>query len=326
MNPRIAHKTADIGLALERLENGFLHSDEPDALLARREAGRPRPEDSRRAQEMVAKIRADQQRDGAWGGGLIPTAETLMRLAELLSSGASPASDSTVTRAMTWLRQRRGSPGRYGEGCTPERHRLGFCEHFLGGFFAPTPPVDSPGQAFTIDCGASFGAGPAGALVASCRALRARLAWGFQSHDDRAHFDGLRRILMAEPYSNEEIAPIDALPELLLTLLEAPRTEPNMYAIRHGLERLVPTQRADGSWPELEIFHVLEALLAAADLGYDVEGLGAAIRRSAGLLAVSQHDDGSWERNPLPRRSRIGWRALKHAAANMENAPVRALA
>lgn len=304
--------TQNVPGALERLEEVFLGSESVDALLARREAGRPLADDPRRAQEKVAEIRTTQGPQGAWNANLLTTAESLIRLAELIPPQPGQLQDPTATRAITWLRSRRGAPGRYGEGCTPERHRRGLCHHFLGGFFAPTPPVDTPDQQLVLSCGAIFPAGQAARLVASCRALRALLVWGVYGNDDWLHLEGLRRILSFDPRDSDAPAPLEALPEILSALLAAPPDEANHSAIRTGLIRLIRSQRADGSWPELDIFHILDMLLVATEKGYGDDEVDAALRRAAGQLAVSQQDHGSWERDTLPRRSWIGWRTLRY--------------
>lgn len=298
--------------ALARLEAAFLDSTGAEAQLARRESGRDDPQ--ARAARTAALVQA-QQPDGSWGGSLTDTAELLLLLAELCDGEPDDDVAAAARHGMDWLRGRRGRPGRYGDGCSPERHRLGICEHFLGGFFAPEPPIPAD-RDLPLPCGAHIPAGPETRLVASCLALRSMLRWGRCGHDERLHLDGLRRLLAIDADRDGTSIAVDAVPAMLLALLEAPADPENPAdheRTARALERIAGTQRADGSWPELDAFYILDVFVAAVDAGLRSPALLAAIRRSAELLAVTQQPDGLWEREATPRRKLIGWRALRTA-------------
>src|SRR5690606_8498357 len=61
---------------------------------------------------------------------------------------------------------------------------------------------------------------------------------------------------------------------------------------------------------------ILEVLLAAVEAGFGTPAIDAAIRRGAGLLAVTQRENGMWERETAPRRALTGWRVLRHALSS----------
>lgn len=298
--------------ALERLESVFIDSAGPEALLARREARRSGVDDQRLARELVAGIVEAQDDDGSWHGALVPTAESLLLLAELAGRRVTKSVERAARSGVDWLRRLRGGPGRFGAGCTPERHALGFCHHSLAGFFRPEPPL-APGEELVLSNGAHYPTGPAAQLAASCLALRACLRWGDHGPDSWLHLDGLRRLLEHEASGESPLVPIEAIPAILLALVEAHALTEAREVIAQMLARLVQTQRADGSWPELDAIAILEVLLAAVDAGFGTPEIDAAIRRGAGLLAVTQRENGMWERDTAPQRALTGWRVLRLA-------------
>jgi len=327
--------------ALDRLEASFLEERSPEALIARREAGLWSSEDETLAAMLASELVGRQQADGSWDGDLCATAHAVVLLAELGPSVERGPIPSAVERATDWLHSRRGAPGRFGDGCTPDLHRLGFCHHFLGGFFAPTfeardasgphnerdphddrdpldergasDPPESPDPAVRLPCGAEFAPGPVASLVASCAALLALLKWGRVGPDARLHLDGVRRLLLVDPREVPGLVPLEAIPALVHVLLAAPERGDADPAVRRGLGRLTQVQRADGSWPEMDALCVLDVLIAASRAGHGNDAVAASLRRGAGLLAVTQRDEGTWERNGSAWRSLIAWRTLRFA-------------
>ncbi|HEX7120693.1 MAG TPA: hypothetical protein VF212_18010 [Longimicrobiales bacterium] len=315
VNPGVTSQTLERALA--RLEAGFLASSGPEALLARREAGRPEAGDDDLAGELVAQMLAAQDADGSWRGGLVATAEAMLLLRELAAPKPPKRVELAARRGVEWLRRLRGRPGRFGAGCSPDRHRLGLCHHSLGGFFAPEPPL-APGEELVLSSGGRFPTGPAAQLAASCLALRACLRWGGHGPDAWLHLDGLRRLLELEARREVELVPLEAFPAILLALVEAHTLAELREVLERMLARMVQTQRADGSWPELDAISILEVLLAAVGAGFGTPAIDAAIRRGAGLLAVTQREDGLWERDTAPRRALTGWRVLRHALSQFD--------
>lgn len=298
---------AAIARALDRLEESFLQRDDAEAIVARAEAGTPAPEDAERVAKCLDGLEA--WFDGEEDRDLVERAEALLLYGELLALAPSRVPGPGAQRTLSELRGSRGAPSRYGEGCTPERHRLGLCHHTLAGFFGPGHDGE-----IVLRNGAVIPAGNAARLVASCIALRALIRFGDSGTDTWLHLEGLRHLLALDPRELGALLPLEALPAILSALAEGPlETEEHRRAAEDVLTRVLLRQRADGSWPELDTFYVLEALLDAHRARLGDERLDAAIRRAAGLLALSQQPDGHWEHDHNPHRTRVGWRALRQA-------------
>jgi hypothetical protein len=77
-------------------------------------------------------------------------------------------------RVLGWLLSRQERAGRFGEGCTEERHARGLCQHFLAGFFAAAGPGESIAP-LTFPSGVTVHDEAPARFAASCFALRAAL-------------------------------------------------------------------------------------------------------------------------------------------------------
>lgn len=296
--------------ARRRAEEVLFHQPSVEGILARREARRSRPADAGLAIALAGELKAAQSQDGSWGGNLLRSAQALLRLRDLEPGAAAAA--SAVSRGLSWLRGRQGAPGRYGDGCDPSAHGVGVCHHFLAGFFAPCPPEDTL-AAIRLDCGAPVEGEPDTRVAASCVALRALLAWGEWGSELSLHVDGLCRIAGLWRRWAEGLLSPPAHLTVVRALLDAPASAQRETAARHGLGLMLRAQRADGTWPDVDVFLVLDVLHAAQASQHDDNRMGDAVRRAAGLLAVSQQEDGSWGSEDMPRRTLIGWRALRAA-------------
>src|SRR5690606_20442576 len=304
---------AAIQRALGAVEAYLRESNRAEALLARREAGLTGPGDAAAAEAAAAAILDAQHDDGSWGGGLLDTAEALLALHELWDG--EDRGSGQLERGLDWLRTRRGVAGRYGEACDPHRHELSLCHHFLGGFFSPAPP-DPPLEAVRLSCGAPVAGDAAARLAASCVALQAKLRWGRHGRDVELHLEGLRRI--ADLWNQRDgLFTVPAFVTAIAALADAPDGQNRDPAAR-GIATLVGAQRADGTWPDVDLFQVVELLERAARTGAASPALDAALRRGAVLLAVSLQEDGTWGQHAGTRRTLIGWRALRYAAGIQE--------
>jgi hypothetical protein len=238
------------------------------------------------------------------------------------------------------LRKRRRSPGRFTDGCDVARHHAALCEHFAGGFFAPGPATRDFSGAKLAN-GLVFGSDSDARLGLSALALHAVRRWSRCTMDDVAHLDALVRLAngafraggmgsgigsgsgtgnantTGNGGGDTRVAGVPALLMVLSALTSAPR-RPEFIMVLHGaLTRLAGTQRADGSWPDADPFHVADVFLLAVHRGYGSPVFDAALVRTAEMLALMQQPDGSW--GPIePQRLLSGWRTLRHAARVVE--------
>ncbi|HEY8468787.1 MAG TPA: hypothetical protein VIL18_04050 [Longimicrobiales bacterium] len=304
------------GLAL--VEAHLRDSDRPEALLARAEAGIARPEDAAALDAAITATLKAQHDDGSWGGGLLDTAEALLHLHELRSAlpgRRTRRGRAQIARALDWIRSRRGLPGRFSDGCDPERHELAVCHHFLAGFFSPAPP-EPPLEELRLVCGAPVVGDRNARLAASCVALQAKLRWKRYGRDVDLHLEGLRRIIELAGQHPGLVSP-PAFIAALAAVADAPGKE-NRQAAANGIAMLISSQRGDGTWPDADLFHVLELLERTARRRRVPAELDAALRRAAYHLAASLQEDGTWGQQAGARRTLIGWRALRYAAGAQE--------
>lgn len=299
--------------AVQRADSAVLEAPVLEAVLARREAGEPRLADEGHAFALVEELCTFRRDDGSWGGDLVRTAEALL-LAHALTPRPAVEVRGAVDAGASWIRSRQGVPGAFAEGCTPERHALRFCEHFITGFFSPAAP-SADLSSLTLASGIRFGGDAAARLGASCLALRALLRWGFEGADIDSHVDGVRGIVTGVALNAPSFISVAGYIAAVGALAEAPPDPRNKAAVGAGLERIAGLQRADGSWRGVDAFHVLDALLAAAARGHRTASADGAIARAARMLALLQREDGAWGRETGPERTLTGWRALHYAAA-----------
>ena len=275
-------------------------------------------DDTELVREAAGELLSHQSSDGSWGGRLQLTAEAMLLLAELRApSSFLPA----VARAEQFLRSCRNQPGKWTDGCTSRFHELGICRHFAGGFFSPAPPsVDL--SDVRLANGLVFGNNSDARLGLSCLALHAVRWWSRSSVDDLLHMDALRRIadMLFRPGSIEISTPTAVL--VLTALTSAPRTPQYLTTLHGALTRLAKLQRADGSWPDVEAFHVADLYMLAAQRGYGSPVFDAAIRRVAELLVITQNPDGGWGGDTTGHyRLLCGWRTLRFALQIGEGRP-----
>ena len=264
--------------------------------LARRDARRGAPE---LARHLRGDLLAKQDRDGSWGDGdLGVSTEALWWLLEL----GMAAESVPIVRGLDWLYKRRDVEGAYGSGCTPSKHEQRLCEHYLSGFFSPGPS-DEPqelvlpnGQAVTSDVGAR--------LLVSERALRSALR--VNPGDPRAarSVAGLRGLPLYLEYGG------GFAPPLLVGALQALAWADGLHSseLTIGLETLAAAQEADATWPKVEFFFVLEALLEIKHpLSMQM------LKRALPRLLENQFKNGSWGRRHTAAQTWIGVRALEEA-------------
>jgi hypothetical protein len=296
--------------ALKRVESLLLEANVVEAVLARREAGVATVDDDENVSALAEELLTHQQSDGSWNGDTGRTAEALLLLGELLVD--SPSHEQAL-HAVEWLRLRQDQPGSFESGCDVQRHALDICAHALpGGFFsAGSPQLDLSGR--TLANGLRFPDDADARLGLSALALRASMRWTPPTENDVRQISGLTR-LAEHAYRSGKPAPAGAaaLTQVMAALAAAPRG-PEIAASLHGaLSRLASMQRADGSWSDLEAFHVLDLFLGAMRRGYGSSLFDSAVQRAAEMLTFTQKSNGSWGGGADPYQLLTSWRALRH--------------
>lgn len=293
--------------ALKAAQEWLLGQDAPEAVIVAHEAGLdPEPGEARR---WIRRILDQQDATGAWSGDLVATAGALLTLAEIRKAASLREQDPAIGRALDWLRARRGVPGAWSDGCSQDRHRLGICHHFLGGFFSPGPP-EVPQDEARLRSGVRAVGDAEVRLVASAMALRCLLQWAEPTRDARLHLEGLRRVVAlwidASPADLSTASLLAAVHALLHSTVDEDRR-----TAEHGLRVVAGRQRGDGSWVETDPFQALEVFAGAETADVTPERAHRALWHGARLLISAQRSDGSWGGDEAPRRALIGWRTLR---------------
>jgi hypothetical protein len=267
------------------------------AILARLALGHPSPRDPDLALELRQRLAAELRPDGSLHGASLPT---IWRVHELLDLG-EPNDGRPIRAATRWLGALQGRSGAFGEGCDKRRHARRACEHFLVGFFSPAPPEQRI-TPVTLPNGKVFRAEPAARFALSALALRAMLRAGESSRPPvRRHLESLARF--AEQWSawGSALAP-DAIVAGMHALAEA--GPPWSDATNRLLTVVAERQGADGGWSEVDLFPVLDMLLAVGS----PEAL-AVVSRALPALAARQRSDGTFGATAQQERALIGLRA-----------------
>ena len=304
---------AGLESALRRTESYLLSAPIMEALFARREADQESPDDEQLTEELVSELLEHQTPEGSWGSHVARTAESLQLLRALLPAKRR---HEAATRGIAWLRGRQNRPGRFGEPCEPDLHAADVCSHATSGFYSPAAPQVSL-AGYTLENGLKFGTDRDARLGISALTLRSILLWTDITEEDRKHVLALTRLVEgAFRPGRPALVGHAAAVEVLATLAAAPRTPELTVALHTTLSRLAHTQRADGSWAELDPFHVIDLLLQAIRNGYASPVFDSALLRSAETLTFSQNANGVWgETTADPYRTLIGWRVLRYTSA-----------
>ncbi len=241
--------------ALERAAAFFADRQTRAGYVARRLLQAPHPDDERLAQALVKDRRARMRSDGSIAGDLMATAWVVWELLEM----GQPREHPVVHRATRWLLGRQDKDGAFGLGCTPKRHEMKSCEHFIGGFFA----YRSAGRTIkrlALPTGASATSDMGARFLASCFALRSVLRAGEDQNTlVRRHAGSLLALphlwdTWGGPWS----------PTLMASALSAIAWAPEPFRNQLPIlaEHLALNQRPDGSWRNLDIVHAVDGLTA----------------------------------------------------------------
>jgi hypothetical protein len=260
---------------------------------------------------IVATVFENQRADGSWGGSLLRTAEALLLLKELRSDRTFD-----VTRAIAWIYDRQNAEGRFGDACDDTAHRAALCHHFASGFFAPAPPwVVLDG--IRLDGGYSLGMDRDARAGVSALACSALLEWGEPEDRLRVHVDACNRIVDQVAAGRASLSTA-AYCCVLKTLLSARPTGDYLSAVGAGLDFLVRSQRADGTWPGADMFLVLQTIASACERGHATPRVLSALRRSASIIDLMQAVGTSPAQHPVtPRQAWVAWRVMNATTSSV---------
>jgi hypothetical protein len=274
----------EFGEAFERAAGFFRDRPTLEGLLARRLLGAPTPGDPSLADHLGRERRRRSRMDGSLGGSLVLTARAL---SDLLDLGAAP-DDAGAVRMAGYLLTRQNQPGRWSDDGSAG-----------DGFFSPGPR-DERISPLALPTGTTFDDEDDARFVASCLALRAVLRAG---HEDRApvrtHLERLLAIRVLDPH-------------LAFVVVGAVGMAPPEYHPRiAGLVAEVGgRQRADGTWPEVTIFHAVDLLLSAP-----IPAARALVRNAAPHVVARQRASGAFDEGDREDLALIALRALDAARA-----------
>jgi hypothetical protein len=291
-----------IAPAIERLALFFGTEQTRQGLLAREALGRTDAADAALADRLRDELASGLRPDGTVAGGAVPT---IWRVHELLDLGERQDSPA-IARLLTWLLELQDRPGSFHDGCDRARHARRLCQHFLAGFFAPAPPAQRLAPV-TLPTGKVFRVEPTARFAISCLALRAAVRAGSSERPSvKRHLQSLARISEQWTEWHGYFSP-DAVVAGLHALAVA---GPEHRDIVDRLVGVVTTnQGVEGEWAGADLFHVVDALLAAGTLEAQVT-----VRRAATALSARQRTDGTFGTTAQQERALIGLRALLWAS------------
>jgi len=297
MNTVVTHSEG-IEAAIERLAEFFSTAVTRQGILARKALGRPLPSDEDHRDRLVRELRRETRLDGSVGGAVVPT---IWRAIELMDLGHGGDQSGTI-RVMGWVLGLQGQPGAFGEECTDTRHSHKVCEHYIAGFFSPAPPNQRLAP-ISLPNGKVFRAEGAARFATSCLALRAALMAGHEKRPMvQQHLESL--VLLQDVWTDWAgyFAP-DMIVSALGAMALAP--PPHREKLPRAAAFVAEHQAKDGTWPNADLFHTLEALLAAGTAEARI-----AIKRAAPALLARQRPDGTFGSTAQEERALIGLRAL----------------
>ncbi len=284
--------------AIERLAEFFVPRSSRAAILAREALGRPAPGDAAARATLIAGLQKGLRSDGSVGGAALPTIWRAIELIDLGHSGQEPG----TAQFITWMLGLAGQPGGFGEGCHPARHEQKACNHFLAGFFAPVPDTERLAP-ITMPCGKTFRAEAQARFAVSCLALRAVLMAGLAGRASvKQHLQSLAVLVDVWTDWSGYYAP-----DLVIAALHPLGIAPPLYrgATIRVAAFIADHQQADGTWPNADLFHALESLMAA-----NTPAARSAVANAVPALVAMQRKDGAFGTTAQEERALIGLRAL----------------
>jgi hypothetical protein len=289
---------------VNRLVLFFASAPTRQGVLARRTLGRPAPDDELLVQRLIGQMQSETRRDGSVSGAAVPT---IWRAHELMDLGC-PGDQEGCGRVLEWLLALQGKPGAFSQGCSRTRHAHRVCEHFISGFFSPAPPEQRLTPVM-LPNGKVFRAEAAARFAISCLALRAALRGRLDARPSvERHLLSLTQLQEQWTDWNGYFAG-DAIVAGIHALALASHSPRDLQGRLSSL--IASHQISNGTWPNADLFHTLEALLA---LG--TPEAHASVRRAIPALLSRQRSDGSFGSTAQQERALIALRALIWAEQN----------
>lgn len=299
--PALVDGAADLTGARDRAAAFLQERTTRPGVMGRRLMGHPSPGDLQLTDHLIREGRRRTRIDGSKDGALFPTAWTTWELLDL----GCPPDHAAVVRTVGYVLTRQDRPGRYGEGCTPERHERKRCRHFLQGFFSPGSWDDEIAP-LQLPSGLVISDEEAARFALSCVALRVVL---------RARQDGRTAVCRHV----ESLLGMDELWEgsptwwsLDLSFLAAGAVALAPLQFRaqadERMRRLLDQQLPDGSWQDAHFFNALDMLMSSSTP--EVRG---AIKRAVPLLMSLQQDSGAFDESGNEEMVLIALRAFRIA-------------
>jgi hypothetical protein len=271
------------------------------AILARRLLGQEDPTDLALAGLLARELTLELRGDGSLRGGALAT---IWRAHELMDLGFG-ADAPGMAATLGWILRRQDAPGAYGEGCDKTRHAHRTCQHWISGFFSPAPASERVAPV-TLPNGKAFRAEPAARFVLSCLALRAVLRAGRDERPAvRRHLDSLQQLTLEWTDWASFFAP-----DVMVAGLHALAQGGPDYrrAVERAVGLIVAEQQPDGTWPNTDLFQLLDALVATG-----LPEARQAVRRAVPAVEQRQRPDGSFGATAQQERALIALRALRWA-------------
>jgi hypothetical protein len=162
--------TREVAQAKARAAEFFGIRQTRAGVVARRLLDMPANGDAVLADHLMRESRRRTRMDGSVDGSLVKSSWALLELLQL----DCPPDHAGIVRVLGWLLSQQERAGRFGEGCSEDRHARGLCQHFLAGFFTAGGPAE-PIAPLTFPNGVTVHDEAPARFAASCFALRAAL-------------------------------------------------------------------------------------------------------------------------------------------------------
>lgn len=295
MDTLVKRNAAAIDAALEKLARWSDGRPTRPGILVRRALGTAMPGDDASARQLANNRRAETRMDGSVRGEFLTTAWLAIELMDLDHA----ADQAGTVRVIGYLLARQDEPGAYGGTNARPEHR----GRTFPGFFSPGDPAQSVAP-LTLPNGAIIADDADARFAASCIALRGVLKARQEKRPQvLRHTESLAQL--AQHWGGP-------IPLVLAcsTLHGLALSEPPMRDAIPGLIARIAVDQQDGTWPQADLFHVLQALLAVPDP--DATTL---IQRAIPGLITRQRADGAFDGDEAisEERAWIATRALLRA-------------